>query len=107
MDFTWDPICLPLNTWLENLQASGVDLVAYGREEMRLYVEGSVSWEFPAYESFPDSTIKEMTCVLSKLEYGSHPSDWHVGIRKERDLSVEALTTAPVKEPVLPGSWVE
>lgn len=103
--------------WLDLLQRAGVDLFAYGKEEMRLS-EGSQSLAAPALFSeqcaplFPD---KEDTRLHLTLSYGSTPSEWDVGLLHQVEQYAEGFWRMVDKQTeederrrhATPGGWVD
>lgn len=92
------PAQLLLNSWLECLQESDVDLEEYGRKEVDLQKQGLVSWVWPIPLEKGDFLEGEWS--IKCLTYGPLPSDWNIDIRYR----VAEVAESPKK---MPGGWIE
>ena len=97
----------PLLHWFEQLQASGVDLMEYGKEEINLQMEGLVSWDFVGYEILEDETREEAHYMLSEFSYGYAPEDWCVRAVKQADPQRQPQRPVVPPSGKMPGGWVE
>jgi len=94
-------------TWLEDLVASGVDLVEYGRKEKEIWHLSSMSRNVPF--SFdrgqgPDGDVWH----IIDFDFGVAPSDWHIWWSEPTDfLAGQFWAMIESRGKLMPGSWIE
>lgn len=89
-----------IRIWLGDLQKGGVDLEAYGREEVQLHQRGLVSWEWEGNDWSNITIWVTVTWLLTSLTYGPSPSDWQICLEQKPEPSCDDLGD-------IPGGWIE
>ena len=103
----------PLELWLQDLQACGVDLLEYGRREKAVHGQASIMKHFQFCKTLAHG-LEISSWHVVDFTFGSSPSDWHVEMAKCAtkkclveffpytwlDLGIEP------DEKSIPGAWV-
>jgi len=93
--------------WLEDLVASGVDLVEYGRKERETWDLSSISKDVPFFFDWGLDSNPEIWHIVN-FDFGAAPSDWHIWWSEPTDvLAGEFWAMIENPEEMMPGSWIE
>ncbi|KAK2023773.1 hypothetical protein LX32DRAFT_130689 [Colletotrichum zoysiae] len=95
-----------LTAWITTLSNCGIDLLSYGRQEKRLYDEGStryrrqfIPWDYSSVTS---------RLLLIGFTYGSRPEQWKLWWTWEyEDYAGEFWDLVESQRFKMPGSWVD
>ena len=116
MDQFGNPSCHKINQllklWLEELDASGIDLMEYGRIERALWEQEPMRKDFPGYDPLvldedPLDSDEPFTWRLINFTFGASPSDWHVWGSQLDGYAGEFWSMVERPEVNMPGTWIE
>lgn len=94
-------------TWLEDLLASGVDLVEYGRKEKETWNLLSVLKDVPFAFGWGLGPGADVRHIIG-FEFGAAPSEWHIWWSEPTDfMAREFWAMVENPEELMPGSWIE
>jgi hypothetical protein len=118
----WPEECLPqspqalLETWLEALQASSVELLNYGRKEAKINANKSMQRKFPLCLRSDGIYSVEIDLELDGFTYGRSVADWKIpecdvaaGWSRDFWWMIESEAEIPgtsTPEMTMPGAWV-
>lgn len=93
--------------WLEDLVASGVDLVEYGRKEKEILDLSSPS-ECVLFSCDWGLRSGDDVGHIVNFDFGAAPSDWHIWWSNPTDfMAGEFWAMIESPEELMPGSWIE
>lgn len=95
--------------WLEDLMASGVDLVEYGRKEKDIWHQYSISKDLPFSSRQNSGSVYDIRHMhVINVSFGAAPSDWHMWWSEPIDfLAGEFWAMIESPKELMPGSWIE
>lgn len=97
-----------LQTWLEILEAAGVDLQRYGDREVPAVNSRLRKHAIFNHRGRKRATVPNRPAYLCCLQYGPTPADWKLWWTEPSDEFVgEFWATIEYEVPRLPGSWVD
>ncbi|MCJ1475934.1 hypothetical protein MMC13_004598 [Lambiella insularis] len=92
-----------LKTWLEDLEASGVDLLEYGKKERAMHDHLPISQNCRDINGEAYSKL-----YLVEFTYGASPDDWHLSFLDPADFYAgQFCEMVDRPEVIMPGSWVD
>lgn len=107
--FIWDSSSLQwvVTMWLEDLVASGVDLVEYGRKEKEI-LDLSSTTKCATFSLDCDLRYGGGVWHIVNFDFGAAPSDWHIWWAEPTDfLAGEFWAMIESPEEFMPGSWID
>ncbi|CZR69637.1 uncharacterized protein PAC_19537 [Phialocephala subalpina] len=104
-----------LQVWLMDLQETGIDILAYGKEERQLCISGLLHKDFHRYQIKWKTGRCTKTSKAANQSYGAlrliafepskFPSDWKLWWSEPSDEFVGDFWNMCERSPTMPGSW--